>query len=58
MVDLARLSGAIGNPDVDLETQLLAVVKAAKSAVASYLGMTLTIVVDGQPVSVTARDVA
>lgn len=54
--DLAALTRTIDNPDADLETQLRAVVQAARLAVASYLGMTLTVVVNEQPVSVTARD--
>jgi hypothetical protein len=54
--DLADLTRLVENPDVDLAGQLRAVVTAAKFAIDSYLGMTLTIVVDGEPVSVTARD--
>lgn len=54
--DLAVLTRTIGRPDVDLDAQLHAVIKAANFAIDSYLGMTLTIVVDGQPVTVTARE--
>lgn len=41
--DLARLSQALGDPDVDLEVELQAFIAAAKLAVDSYLGMSLRI---------------
>jgi hypothetical protein len=52
------LTRAIDDADVDLDTQLSALVAARRLAITSYLGLTLTIPVDGHPVSVTAYNAA
>ena len=52
-VDLAALSDALGDSDVDLETLLQALAADLKDAIASYIGMTLTIIVNGHEFSFT-----
>lgn len=54
--DLAALTAALDQPDIDLDTQLQAFTANAQHAVTSYLGMTMTIAVNGYEVSFTARE--
>lgn len=49
--DLAELSRAIGDPAVDLEADLLAVMTDVHNAVPSYLGLRLTMTVEGRRLS-------
>lgn len=50
---LATLSQALDQPDVDLETQLQALIADLERAVTSYLGLRLTVTVEGHPLSFT-----
>ena len=54
--DLAALTDALDHDDVDLETQLDAFTAGVTLAVASYLGMRMTIAVNGCEVSFSAPD--
>ena len=53
--DLAVPDAITGQP-VDLEESLTALTAAVKSAVPSYRGLALTLVIDEQPVSVTSAE--
>lgn len=53
MTDLAVLTRALDDPEIDLETQLHTLITAVEAAIASYLGMTMTIAADGHEVSLT-----
>lgn len=53
---LAALSQSLDSPGVDLEAGLRTLIADLRRAVASYTGLTLTITLDGQDVSVTVRD--
>jgi hypothetical protein len=54
--DLAVLTDAIGDPDIDLDTERRAFIAATKLAIASYLGMSMTMAVDGHEVSITVDE--
>lgn len=54
--DLAALTDSLGNPDIDIQTQLRALAADLKRAVASYTGMTMTITLDGHDISFTTTD--
>jgi hypothetical protein len=54
--DLAALTQALGNDDIDLETQLRAVADDVKLAVSAFTGLTMTIGLDGHTVSFTVRE--
>jgi hypothetical protein len=54
--DLAALTDSLGNPEIDLQTQLRAIAADLKRAVASYTGMTMTITLDGHDISFTTAD--
>jgi hypothetical protein len=54
--DLARLTQARDTDDIDLETHLNAFANDVKLAVPSFIGMTITIALDGHEVSFTVRD--
>lgn len=54
--DLAVLTRAVDDPEIDLEALLHAFTTAARLTIASYLGMTMTVAVDGHEVSVTVDD--
>jgi len=56
--DLADLSAALDNPRLDVETELRAFTAGLKLAVGSYVGMTITIVVNEYQVSFSAYDEA
>lgn len=51
--DLRALTDALGEPGTDIETVLRALGEHARVAVAAYLGFTLSMVVDGTPVTMT-----
>lgn len=53
--DLAGLTDGLGDPQVDLETQLRALAADLAHAVASFTGLTMTIRLDDQTVSFSAR---
>jgi hypothetical protein len=53
--DLAALTQALDNPNIDLEQGLQAFIGDAKLAISSYTGMTMTIALDGHTVSFTAH---
>jgi hypothetical protein len=53
---LALLTRAADDPDIDLEERMHAAIAAVEFAVTSYLGLTLTITVQGHEVSFTAGD--
>ena len=53
--DLAALTHALDS-DIDLESQLHTLVGDVKAAIASYLGMTLTLLTDGHEISFTVHD--
>lgn len=54
--DLAALTEMLDESDIDLETQLDAFTAGVKLAASSYLGMTMTIAVNGNQVSFTALE--
>lgn len=54
--DLASLSQALDDPESDLETQLRRLVADIQHAIASYLGLRLTITLRGAEVTLTARE--
>jgi hypothetical protein len=54
--DLALLTQALDNPDIDLESALRALTADVKCAVPAYTGMTITIALDGHQVSFTVHD--
>jgi hypothetical protein len=51
--DLAGLSRALDQPDVDLETELRRLIAELKRAVNSYLGLRMSIAVEGRELSFT-----
>ena len=56
VADLARLSGALEDPDTDLETLLRQLGRDLKDAVGSYVGLTITIQTEGGLTKVTALE--
>lgn len=56
VADLATLTQALDEPNLDLEGGLRAFTADLDRAVPSYLGMTITIALDGRDVSFTVRD--
>jgi hypothetical protein len=54
--DLAALTQDLDRPDVDLDDLLTCFASSAKGAVASYLGMTITIAAEVHEISFTVRD--
>lgn len=54
--DLAALTQALNNPDIDLEAELRTFAADVKHAVASYCGMTMSIALDGHDVSFSVHD--
>ncbi len=55
---LADLTAALDDPTVDLESTVRTLGRSARSTVDSFLGVTLTVVVDGYPFTITALDAA
>jgi hypothetical protein len=53
--DLTTLTRALDDPGIDLKTQLQQLTADVRHAVASYLGMRMTIAVDGTEVSFTVH---
>jgi hypothetical protein len=51
--DLSLLTAALDQPDIDLETLLRRLADTITSAVDSYLGVSVTLVVDDHPLSLT-----
>jgi hypothetical protein len=49
--DLASLSGALQDPDGGLEDRLLQFAAELRASVGSYLGLTITLALDGHPIS-------
>jgi hypothetical protein len=54
--DLAALTGALGDPGVGLVEQIQRLGESCALAVQSYLGFSITIVVDGVPVSLSVLE--
>ena len=54
LADLALLSDALDDPDADITRSLLRLAADTKDAVASYLGLTITITTSGGPVVISA----
>ena len=54
IADLAALTAALDDPDVDLEAGVRALGDSVQGTVDSLLGVSLTVVVDGYPFTVTA----
>jgi hypothetical protein len=51
--DLNALTDALDEPRADLETLLRALGADSRKAVSSYLGLTMTLIIDGYPVTLT-----
>ena len=56
VADLTSLTDSLDQPDTDLEALLRALADDTRRAVRSYLGLTMTLIVDGYPVTLTAMD--
>jgi hypothetical protein len=56
--DLDALTEALGDPGTDLTALVGAVTADIRLAIASYLGMSLTLIVDGYPLTFTLMDEA
>ena len=56
VADLTSLTDSLDQPDTDLEALLRALAEDTRRAVRSYLGLTMTLIVDGYPVTLTAMD--
>lgn len=54
--DLAVLTAAADDPDVDLEASVRGLADRVRRTVGSFLGVSFTVVVDGYPFTVTALD--
>ena len=54
--DLRSLTDALDEPGIDLEGLLRALLEDIRLAVPSYLGLTITSIIDGYPVTLTALD--
>jgi hypothetical protein len=52
--DLAELTEALDDPGVDLRESLADVVRDARLAVRSYVGLSVTVLVNGSPITLTA----
>jgi hypothetical protein len=56
VADLKALTDVLDEPGIDLEDLLRAVAVDSQRAVDSYLGLTMTLIIDGYPITLTAMD--
>jgi hypothetical protein len=56
VADLKALTDVLDKPGIDLEDLLRTVAADTQRAVDSYLGLTMTLIIDGYPITLTAID--